>query len=218
MNNAPNESICQEDLSTISTTSAALLGQLALRQQSPYEMTREMQRNLRYFWPRAASHVYREVKRLTADGLATAERRSTGLRHRTVYSITEQGRRALTDWLASQPAGTSLEHEPLLRVFLASSGTREDLLGALARARTDAEQMLAVGRPLAGEYLSATHPFQDQLHIRGLTFDYLYNWARFTVDWADRAEREVRRWDDLAPTPDKHERALKHLSQIIGQP
>ena len=62
-------------------------------------------------------------------------------------------------------------------MFLAASGTREDLLAAVARARSDAEQMLSVGRPLAGEYLSATHPFQDQVHIRALTFDYLYNWA-----------------------------------------
>jgi DNA-binding PadR family transcriptional regulator len=201
----------------ISTTSAALLGQLALREQTPYEMTQEMKRNLRYFWPRAASHVYREVKRLTANGWATAERQRIGRRPRTVYRITEQGRLALRAWLASPPAGTSLEHEPLLRVFLASSGSLDDLLGAIARARADAEQMLGVGRPLAGEYLTATHPFQDQVHIRALTFDYLYNWARFTVAWADRTGREVRRWDDLDPTSEKHRRALQRLRTIIDQ-
>ncbi|MGA2014566.1 MAG: PadR family transcriptional regulator [Solirubrobacteraceae bacterium] len=201
----------------ISTTSAALLGQLALREQTPYEMTREMARNLRYFWPRAASHVYREVKRLAANGWATAERSSTGHRPRTVYRITPHGRSALAGWLAAPSAGTALEHEPLLRVFLAASGSREDLLAAVSRARADAEQMLAVGRPLAGEYLSATHPFQDQVHIRALTFDYLYNWARFTVAWAERTEQEVRRWTDLAPTADKHRRALDHLRAILDE-
>jgi len=102
-------------------------------------------------------------------------------------------------------------------VFLASSGTRDDLLAALARARADAELMTGVGRPLAREYLSATHPFQDQVHIRAVTFDYLYDWARFTVAWADRAEREAHRWNDLAPAADKHQRALEHLRQIIEQ-
>jgi DNA-binding PadR family transcriptional regulator len=199
----------------ISATSAALLGQLAWREQTPYEMTREIQRNLRYFWPRAASHVYREVKRLTANGWATAERHSTGRRPRTVYRITTKGRRALAAWLASPPAGTGLEHEPLLRVFLACGGSREDLLAALSRASADAHQMLAVGRPLADEYLTATHPFQDQVHIRALTFDYLYNWARFTAEWANRTEREVRRWTDLTLTPDKHQRALARIRQII---
>lgn len=201
----------------ISATSAALLGQLAWREQSPYEMTREMKRNLRYFWPRAASHVYREVKRLTANGWATAERTSTGHRPRTVYRITDDGRRALAAWLASPSAGTALEHEPLLRVFLASSGSRGDLLAAVARARADALAMLAVGRPLAGEYLAGTHQFQDQVHIRALTFDYLYNWARFTVEWAERAEQEVGLWNDLAAAPEKHERALEHLRRIIDR-
>lgn len=142
-------------------------------------------------------------------------RHSTGRRPRTVYRITDQGRRALAAWLASPPAGSGLEHEPLLRVFLASGGSREDLLAALDKARGDAQQMLAVGRPLAGEYLTATHPFQDQVHIRALTFDYLYNWARFTAEWADRTEHEVRRWTDLTPTPDKHQRALNRIRKII---
>lgn len=201
--------------STISATSAALLGQLAWREQTPYELTREMKRNMRYFWPRAASHVYREVKRLTAAGWATAELGSTGQRPRTVYRITPEGRRALADWLAGPSGGTVLEHEPLLRVFLASSGNRTNLLAALERARADAERMLAIGRPLAGEYLAAIHPFQDQVHIRALTFDYLYNWARFTASWAERCEQEVRAWADLAPSPAKHRRALDRLREII---
>jgi hypothetical protein len=105
-----------------------------------------------------------------------------------------------------------------LRVFLGSSGSREDLLAALARARADAEAMLEIGRPLAKEYLGGSHPFQDQVHIRALTFDYLYNWALFTTAWAARAEREVKRWEDVSATPEKHRRALAHLTRIVGGP
>ena len=202
--------------SEISATSAALLGQLAMRDQTPYELSRAMEGNLRYFWPRAASHVYREVKRLAACGWATTAQGTTGRRPRTVYRITEQGRTALRAWLTSPPNGVSLEHEPLLRVFLASSGTRESLLAAIERARADAEAMLAVGGRLADEYLEGTHEFQDQVHIRALTFDYLYNWALFTVAWADRAERVVGRWEDVGASADKHRLALVSLRRIVG--
>jgi DNA-binding PadR family transcriptional regulator len=201
----------------LSATSAALLGQLAWREQTPYELTREMSRNVRYFWPRAASHVYREVKRLGAEGWASTERGASGRRPRTVYRITEAGRIALSSWLASQPGGVALDHEALLRVFLASSGTRDDLLRAIAKAREDADAMLAVGTPLAHEYLSGSHRFQEQVHIRALTFDYLYNWARFTVAWADRAEQEVSRWRDVKPSRAKRRRALARLEQILGE-
>jgi hypothetical protein len=35
-------------------------------------MTKQMRRNLRYFWPRAESNLYAEAKRLVDEGLAEA--------------------------------------------------------------------------------------------------------------------------------------------------
>src|SRR4051812_30345874 len=151
--------------SGLSATSAALLGQLAWREQTPYELAKAMGANVRYFWPRAESHVYREVKRLAASGLATAERGATGRRPRSTYRITAAGREALASWLARPSRGFALEHEPLLRVFISSSGTRADLLAAIAAAREQAEAMLAIGDGLAEQYVGGTHPFQDEVHI-----------------------------------------------------
>lgn len=201
----------------LSATSAALLGQLALREQSTYELVKAMGGNVRFFWPRAESHVYREVKRLTAAGLAAGERGATGRRPRTVYRITPAGRGALADWLAQPPGGVALEHEPLLRVFIATSGSREDLLRAIATARAQAEAMIAIGEGLADLYLAGEHPFQEDVHIRALTFDYLYGWARHTIEWADRAEADVRSWRDLRPGAAKHRHALARLRAITGR-
>jgi DNA-binding PadR family transcriptional regulator len=203
--------------SGLSATSAALLGQLAWREQSSYELVKAMGGNVRFFWPRAESHVYREVKRLTAGGLATASRGATGRRPRTTYRITAAGRAALAGWLAQPPGGVALEHEPLLRAFISSNGSRADLLRAIAAAREQAEAMIAIGDGIADQYLSRTHPFQDEVHIRAVTFDYLYGWARFTIEWADRCEDEVRRWPDLRPGPAKERRALTRIRAITGR-
>jgi PadR family transcriptional regulator AphA len=201
----------------LSATSAALLGQLAWREQSTYELVKAMGGNVRFFWPRAESHVYREVKRLTGDGLATAAAGATGRRPRTTYRITDAGREALAAWLAQPAGGVLLEHEPLLRVFIASNGTRGDLLAAIATAREQAEAMIAIGDRLADQYLAGAHPFQQEVHVRALTFDYLYNWARHTIEWADRAEADVRAWRDLRPGPAKERRALERLRAIVGR-
>jgi DNA-binding PadR family transcriptional regulator len=203
--------------SGLSATSAALLGQLAWREQSSYELVKAMGGNVRFFWPRAESHVYREVKRLTAGGLATASRGATGRRPRTSYRITDAGRAALARWLARPPGGVALEHEPLLRVFISSNGERTDLLRALATAREQAQAMVAIGDGIADQYQSRTHPFQAEVHIRALTFDYLYNWARFTIEWADRSEAEVSAWRDLRPGAAKHRRALARLRAMTGR-
>jgi DNA-binding PadR family transcriptional regulator len=173
--------------------------------------------NVRFFWPRAESHVYREVKRLTACGLAASSRGATGRRPRTTYRITDAGRAALAEWLAQPPGGVALEHEPLLRAFISSNGGRADLLRALAAAREQAQAMIAIGDGLADQYLARTHPFQDEVHIRALTFDYLYNWARFTIEWADRCEDEVSGWRDLRRGAAKERRALARLRAVTGR-
>jgi hypothetical protein len=77
--------------------------------------------------------------------------------------------------------------------------------------------MIAIGDGLADQYLAESHPFQRDVHIRALTFDYLYNWARHTVEWADRAEADVRGWRDLRPGAAKHKRALARLRAITGR-
>jgi PadR family transcriptional regulator AphA len=90
-------------MAALTTTSYAILGQLALRPWTTYELAAEMRRNVHYFWPRAESLIYAEVKRLAVNGLAAAEKSAVGKRPRTTYSITPAGQAALSAWLETRP-------------------------------------------------------------------------------------------------------------------
>ena len=79
----------------LTTTSYALLGLLALKPWTTYELAQQMDRSLRNFWPRAQSKLYEEPKNLVEHGLAASEKQQVGRRPRTVYSITPGGRDAL---------------------------------------------------------------------------------------------------------------------------
>jgi PadR family transcriptional regulator AphA len=199
----------------ISATNAAILGQLAWREQSTYELAKAMGRNLHFFWPRAESHTYRQIKRLVGDGLATARKGSTGCRPRTTYRITPEGHQALRRWLASRSGGISVANEPLLRIFLGSHATtKAELLQALDAAEDHAAEIFTVATQVAAEYQNHRHEFQDQVHLRAFIFDYLWNSAVFTQQWAQRARAEIERWQDLAPTPAKHRRALERIRSL----
>lgn len=177
------------------TTANAILGLLALRKEwSAWELTKQLRRNMRFFWPRAESQIYEEVKGLVARGWARDRKTFVGRRGRTSYTITAEGKRALASWLATPPKPTALECEPLLRVFLADFATQEQLAVALGQVRADADAILDVGRVVATEYLAGTAPFQDQLHVRALVFDFLSHHALMLRDWADRTERTVASW------------------------
>src|SRR3954451_25028815 len=112
--------------SRLTTTSFALLCLLGVRPWSSYELTRQMDRSLGRMWPRAASKLYEEPKKLVTHGYARARTEQAGARTRTVYEITAAGRRALGDWMSTPGAGPVLEFEGLLKVGFAEYGTRDD--------------------------------------------------------------------------------------------
>ena len=186
------------------TTANAILGLLCLRPEwSTWELTTQLRRNMRFFWPRAESQIYEEAKGLVGKGLARDRQSFTGRRARTSYAVTAKGRKQLRDWLATPPKPTSLECEPLLRVFLGGLGTDDQLRAALAQVRADGHAILEVGRVVGPEYLAGTAPFQDQLAVRALVLDFLSHHARMLLDWADRAEDLIAVW----PTESPEERA-----------
>ncbi|RPI11198.1 MAG: PadR family transcriptional regulator, partial [Actinobacteria bacterium] len=105
------------------TTSYALLGLLRIKPWTTYELAKQVQRSLGWFWPRTERKLYDEPKHLVALGLATATEEHTGNRPRTVYKITAKGRGALRAWL-SQPSEPSVfESEAMVKLFFADAGT-----------------------------------------------------------------------------------------------
>ena len=81
------------------TTANAILGLLAIRKEwSTWELTTHLRRNMRFFWPRAESQIYAEVKTLVGRGWARDRQTFVGRRVRTSYRITAAGKRAGELW------------------------------------------------------------------------------------------------------------------------
>ena len=187
----------------LTTTSYALLGLLALKPWTTYELAQQMERSLRNFWPRAQSKLYEEPKNLVARGLATAARERVGKRPRTVYSITPGGREALRAWLDTAGNPMALESEALLKVFFADQGTKEQLLAQIRHIRAWAQQEQEKAIPFLQEYAGAGGPFPERLNIIGLMVGFLTRQGQAVLDWARWAEAEVSRWDDVHAPGDR---------------
>jgi DNA-binding PadR family transcriptional regulator len=205
-------------MSRLTTTSYAVLGQVALATGSAYELTKRMRRNYRFFWPRAESRLYDETRRLVDAGLATAERSFTGRRGRTRYALTAAGRRALKAWLAEPPApGWTFQYEALLRVFLGTFATPEQLLAAIEQARADAEDLLAVADDVAADYAAGIAEGQPHVHVRALIFDFLFHQAEAIRQWSERARLEVETWAEPDAADLRTERALGRIADLAAR-
>jgi DNA-binding PadR family transcriptional regulator len=180
----------------LTTTSHAILGLLAIRSWSTYELTRQMEWSLGRFWPRAKSKLYEEPKKLERLGLASSRTETVGRRRRTVYTITAKGRRALATWQSEPSDGMALEAEPLLRMFLADQGTRDDALATLAAARAWAEERNE-GNLVAGRaFLDGSPEFAARAAPTMLVGAFLTDFYKLVADWADWAGEQVADWPD----------------------
>lgn len=197
-------------MDTITTTNYALLGLLALRKWSAYELVGQSQRMLGFLWPRAESKVYESAKRLVALGLADSEREPVRRRQRTVYSITPAGRQALRAWLAQPGHGPSLEFEGAIKLFFADLGSRGDALATIEEIAAWAGRMQDIGSALGREYVDSDGgPFPERLHINALISELLWRHLALVRDWAHWARQQVLDWEGTGPQPQRHTRDMQ---------
>jgi DNA-binding PadR family transcriptional regulator len=185
----------------LTTTSYAILGLLAVRPWSMYALAKQLRRSLRHIWPRAESNVYAEPKRLMAAGLVTAEIQTTGKRERTIYAITDAGRRALADWVGTESGPSRFESELLLKILFANVGTKEEMLDNLHRFAEEAAAARALWGTVAEEYLSGVDPFPERLHINALFFRWVWAQVATNANWAEWAIEQVAAWPDVEGPP-----------------
>jgi PadR family transcriptional regulator, regulatory protein AphA len=199
----------------LTTTSYAILGLIAIRPRSTYELAQMMRRSLHFIWPRAESNLYAEPKRLVDGGMATAEVSWNGERKRTVYSITPRGAEALRDWLADDPAPQRVESEAAVRILFGHLGTKDDLQAAIARVAADADEWITEVSEVADVYARGDGPFPERIHVNALLATLMIEQARTASRWATWAAEEVERWADAA-TPDV-EWAVRTLRRVLDE-
>src|SRR6185437_1676298 len=183
----------------LSPTSFAILGLLSIQPFTTYELAQQMDRTVSWFWPRAASMVYEEPKKLASAGLATSQPSFTGKRRSTVYQITAAGRAALRDWLDTSAAGMRMEFEAMIKVAFADVGDVNQLRAAVREIRVDAEARLAEILDRSTEYATTGGPFPDRLPVVAITGKLLMGQYEAVVRWAQWAEEAIGEWTGVTP-------------------
>lgn len=117
--------------------SCLVLGLIGLRGPStPYDLKKAVGRSVSYFWPFPHSQLYGEPERLVNAGLLSRQDEAGG-RRRKLYTLTDTGRAALTNWLSTPPDDVyEMRDMAVLQLFFSEFMSTEDLV---ALANTQAE-------------------------------------------------------------------------------
>jgi PadR family transcriptional regulator, regulatory protein AphA len=167
----------------------ALLGLLADRQASGYDLMKIFETSLGNVWPATQSQVYGELGKLTDAGLLDVA--AQGPRGRKEYALTEAGRAELRHWMTETKPTRVTRNDMLLRVFFLNVLTP---LEALTYLETEAARATAQYGALK-ELEAAVDWGDDPIAANGriaLEYGLRLNvmreeWARWAADRIQRA-------------------------------
>jgi len=169
----------------LSLFSYAVLALVGREGAGPHDLVQAARRG-RVYESAANSQYYAETKRLAGLGYLHAEKRPGKTRERTYYTLTEQGREALREWMKEPCGWTGIDSEAILRMLATDLVGEQPVLASLEALRGEIDDLH--GRLDEAERGAASFPHREKYLMLN------HSLARAILaaysDWLDRVEKE----------------------------
>jgi PadR family transcriptional regulator, regulatory protein AphA len=161
---------------------------------SGYDLVAVAGRSFAYFWPISQTLLYRELDRLNGLGWVTATRVvQTRVPSKWTYQITEDGKQALTGWLARPARGVGGLRSPvLLRVFFAHRMHPDQLRALLAAYRGGLQAQHDELQAIADKLAEVATPAARSGRLTAL---HVLLTAAAGMQWVDEVQAQLGRDD-----------------------
>ncbi|MFJ2393905.1 PadR family transcriptional regulator [Streptomyces sp. NPDC087843] len=170
----------------------AVLAALLEGEASGYDLAKEFDASVANFWMATPQQLYRELERMTSEGLIEArlvrqERRP----NKRVFSLTAAGRVALREFTADPPKPTAIRDELLVKVQSVDAGDDAAVRAAIAERLEWARAKLARYERLRARLLDGRT--EDEFLARAervgpyLTLMRGRSFEEENIRWAERA-------------------------------
>lgn len=163
-----------------------ILGLLSHEDLTGYEIKKRMDTSLKYFWGASYGSIYPALSDLVERGLANKRDGAENKRNKIIYSITEEGRIYLKEWLKIPAEKDELRYETLLKLFFGNEGGK---LQAIAH--IDAFQ-----EKIAGELpylMGAADTLRNNIDV-----DDTHKYYLLTVEFGMKTYRAYLEWCEEA--------------------
>lgn len=164
----------------------ALLVSLSERSGSGYQLTRRFDRSIGHWWRASHQQIYKTLARMSENGLVTyVEQAQDGKPDKKVYSITDTGRKTLSEWIRTPGKDATDRRELATKIRGAAPSDLPDLMVEVRRVR----DLHAERAGLFRSFESRDYPdpagltgtqLQQYLVLRGGVLS-----EQGTVDWLD---------------------------------
>lgn len=114
----------------------AIMTSLAERPGTGYEIGQQFTRSIGHFWSATHQQIYRTLKKLHSDGLVSFEPvAQDGRPDKKVYTLSDAGRQALREWVATRTPVQHLRNELGVKLRAAEHGNIDDTIADMRHQR-----------------------------------------------------------------------------------
>jgi DNA-binding PadR family transcriptional regulator len=128
------DSPCQEVM--IMALAHAVMSLLAHKAYSGYEIAKEFEGSVGYFWQATHQQIYRELKKLEEQGWVSVEVICQGKPlDKKVYHLTELGQQKLAEWIDTECDVGPIREDILVKIFAGHLVSKQELIQQLEHNR-----------------------------------------------------------------------------------
>lgn len=167
----------------------AILSLLIERPRSGYDLMKQFDGSVGFFWRATHQQIYRELARLEAEGWLTAETISqTSKPDKKLFRVTELGRSHLVAWMQTPTEPLTMKDDLLVKLFAGHLVETPVLIKELERHRVLHQHRLADYQTIETQFFQQPEHLPLEYQCRYLT---LRRGIRYELDWLDWCDEAI---------------------------
>ena len=168
--------------------SHAILAVLASRSCSGYDLAKQFDGSVGFFWHATHQQIYRELTKLEesrwVDGWVVEQ---NGRPDKKSYAINAAGTAYLQDWIAQPTSSSPMKDELLTKLFVGHLVPIETLLQRIEEARSQHTENLATYHTIAQQFFPHPAMLSPQMRCQYLTLRNGIHYETGWLAWCDEA-------------------------------
>ena len=166
----------------------AILVSLIEHPASGYDLGKQFDSSVGFFWKATHQQIYRELTKLEEQGWISAEVIAQENRpDKKLYSVTELGKQQLIEWMTQASEPTPIKDDLLVKIFAGYMAPMETLLKDLEHHRQLHTQKLKTYQEIEQQYFPNPQTLSPQAKFRYLTLRKGIGYERDWIAWCNEA-------------------------------
>lgn len=168
----------------------AILASLVNSPCSGYDLAKEFDGSVGFFWAASHQQIYRELSKLEAQGwIASQTIPQQGRPDKKLYQVTELGKKQYCEWIAQASLPTPIKDDLLVKIFAGYVASPQTILTELERHRKAHLNKLSTYKDLEQRHFQNPQQLPKEARYQYLT---LLNGISYETHWLAWCEQAIK--------------------------